>query len=1104
MEVDAPKRKLSTRRAHSRPPGTVRTKSRPHDAGAPQPSTSSFSDDQSLTSFPSLSPSLENSPLDSKDLLSNPPALGAQLLAAQNASARIPSALDGLFEPNGSPQARPNLFEDAPTQSRDVPGTIHHQSDRQIEHLISRVGQVKLVKQLSEDLAQRDLQVTAIQRRAEERESLLRKMLRECEVSNLDIENRLRELEKLKPATRGQSLFPGTTSGRLQDASNDSSKLNDQMSEALSDNIGSQEASMIASDSRAGVRETDLDAPRKGSTQSQTPSQPGSEDTKAAAGATRTWKDYFKYGAGTAKPTSSKANLESTRDDPLEAQRTARSDRFAASRQRLSSDIFRAPSMERQPSATESLQEHLLAVSKTRDQSPSAHSSKSNTSVSSWAARFIGAGKSTSDIGHRTKSASISGDVRTTNESMRKQALRAQTPGLGISNADTVQHSRAGSMTSIGPNGTIKLATAPDALKSAAPPFMPDSPSGSIDSGMATLGPVEMDAILPNDDSRPPVLSINQSLETADGVLTDRYGFIFNQNRRKRQDQAAQLTHNSNEAGETLESATRSLNAAAITDAAESFPSAGTSLARPGSPVLDEKDAKAWAEHLNVSNTADELLSHTPAAAPMTSITTADSEEGIAKAVSITMSKRGSEPAAGLVASPSAVQISCNHAELAPPASNAASFAPNEEGPQPQDPVKALLEHLTNVHDGLQKDREARWNEFLRKVRAERSKNGDTTTNTRRNRGFYVPEALIADGEFVGVAGLANKGKAGRAKWLEFRSLVLGGVPTSLRSRIWSECSGASSIRIPGYFEELINSQSTDASIANQIDMDITRTLTDNIYFRRGQGIQRLREVLLAYSKRNPEIGYCQGMNLIAANLLLIMPTAEDAFWVLASMIERMLPEKYYDSSLLASKADQTVLRQYVREIMPTLSKHFESLSVELEAFTFQWFLSVFTDCLSAEALFRVWDVVLCINDGSTFLFQVALALLKLNEKQLLAMSSTAEVYAYISQHMTDHAISIDALIRASEGLRKVVKREDTLVRRKEAVQQELEQIAQREEIRQARVEAVRQKRANLEAVTPGAMSTEVEESSSAVATDSPDESLGSLEESSPMPIDDR
>jgi hypothetical protein len=368
-------------------------------------------------------------------------------------------------------------------------------------------------------------------------------------------------------------------------------------------------------------------------------------------------------------------------------------------------------------------------------------------------------------------------------------------------------------------------------------------------------------------------------------------------------------------------------------------------------------------------------------------------------------------------------------------------------------------------------------------VRAERRKEGEAAAAASSDRSLTAvdtPEATLADGEVIGIAGLGNKGKVGRNKWREFRSLVLGGIPVALRAKVWSECSGASAMRIPGYYDELVRGvggTEPDSSVVAQIDMDIRRTLTDNVFFRKGPGVDKLREVLLAYSRRNEEVGYCQGMNLIAASLLLIMPTAEDAFWILTSMIEIILPQHYYDHGLLASRADQVVLRQYISEILPKLSAHLEDLGVELEALTFQWFLSVFTDCLSAEALYRVWDVVLCLNvtsagpngpgpgptvssassvkdgtdkatptsedsasgsgGGSTFLFQVALALLKLNEPQLLTACSTpAALYTYINHQMTNHAISIDGLIQASEALRNMVRREDVVSRRAVALRE--------------------------------------------------------------------
>ena len=58
--------------------------------------------------------------------------------------------------------------------------------------------------------------------------------------------------------------------------------------------------------------------------------------------------------------------------------------------------------------------------------------------------------------------------------------------------------------------------------------------------------------------------------------------------------------------------------------------------------------------------------------------------------------------------------------------------------------------------------------------------------------------------------------------------------------------------------------------------------------------LKKLRNILTAYTKRNPTVGYCQGMNFVAGRLLQVIEDEEEAFWVLASLIETILPLDYY------------------------------------------------------------------------------------------------------------------------------------------------------------------------------------------------------------------
>jgi hypothetical protein len=590
-----------------------------------------------------------------------------------------------------------------------------------------------------------------------------------------------------------------------------------------------------------------------------------------------------------------------------------------------------------------------------------------------------------------------------------------------------------------------------------------------------------MDAILPM-ESKPPTLTPIYNNSQSGEFLTDRFGFIYDQRRKKRQREANTSKSSNHRLSITETLGTLRTDASdpeddpdvrSLTQAApETSPS---SPASPDDPESGAVSIRRWQDYLRIPSRPTELLSHTPSVGPIIALTTAGENRPHSSSVSV---DKDGALSVGSVGQPSASTstITADSPEFAGLSSDQVNDLATKISVSETEPVKLLLEQLTELHDTLQRDRTVRWNEFLRKVRAERRKEGEAAAAAAPDRSVAAvdtPEASLADGEVVGIAGLGNKGKVGRAKWREFRLLVLGGIPVALRAKTWSECSGASAMRIPGYYDDLVHDiggSEPDPSVVSQIDMDIRRTLTDNVFFRKGPGVGKLKEVLLAYSRRNPEVGYCQGMNLIAGSLLLIMPTAEDAFWILTSMIEIILPQHYYDHGLLASRADQVVLRQYISELLPRLSAHLEELGIELEALTFQWFLSVFTDCLSAEALYRVWDVVLCLNvssavndhgptantkegndkapkvtediasgsgGGSTFLFQVALALLKLNEQQLLTTCSTpAALYTYINHQMTNHAISIDGLIQASEALRNVVRREDVVARRAVALQE--------------------------------------------------------------------
>ncbi|KAI0534417.1 rab-GTPase-TBC domain-containing protein [Xylaria digitata] len=967
-----------------------------------QPSSSASSiaaSDKSLTSFPSFSPQQTQ---HDQSLIPDTCADATANRAARQLSdppTDAASIVESLTAIENTKTPRSALFEDPPVAKRRIPGVLHLAEPEHIERLLAKYGSVNLVRQIAEDLAQRDLQLSNLRRKADARERALRKIILECGLSNLELEKKLRSVEQeLKAQDQSKQ---GQGEG-----------LSDMMSDAMHHSL-----SQTTSYTGLGIDHGTEDTPRVGGPNTL------KENNK---GTIRAWKDYL-WGTGTGRKTSRSRNMNG------EGVKTAvRAPVTGDRRPPIQEDLFTPPEV----ASTQSSSRASSIYSAQGSRKPSA-------SLASMALHLV-AGKNS----NRTDSDSLRGrsdSVRQGGSLRTSSAASTKTGGSVRANSSQPGPRALMSMRRPTPTSANLAQRSQLYERREGSGTSPDNPA---DARPDSYVPVEMDTIFSPEGQPPTLTHIYNNLNNAE-YLTDKFGFIYDQRRKMRQREAARVAiqmKRGNRA-EMLTGGRSGISPNSLDDGA-SLTRDSASDGRPGTPnsaedAVEQGRPKRWQDYLKIATVQTELLSHTPVATSSMEVL------------------EGNDPpkSPGL--------ITTNDRGFVPPASTTAALnsdsttRANEEASatlvyEDVEPVRLLLKQLGDVHDALQREKSIRWNEFLRKVRAERKREGEAAAAAAaaaaearfQKAPVMIPEAKLTDGETIGIADLGVKGKVGRAKWNEFRTLVLGGIPVANRPKIWAECSGALSKRIPGYYEDLVSrpSEEDDPVVISQIEMDVHRTLTDNIFFRRGPGVIKLGEVLRAYARRNPEVGYCQGMNLITANLLLIMPSTEDTFWVLVSIIELILPRGYYDHSLMASRADQNVLRQYVTAVLPKLSQHLDNLSIELEALTFQWFLSVFTDCLSAEALFRVWDVVLCINDGSTFLFQVALALLKLNEQQLLQCDTPAAIYTYINHQMTNHAISIDGLIQASEGLRRVVRREEVEDRRNKTIDTEKQLMKEREE----------------------------------------------------------
>ncbi|XP_041966504.1 TBC1 domain family member 2B [Alosa sapidissima] len=235
----------------------------------------------------------------------------------------------------------------------------------------------------------------------------------------------------------------------------------------------------------------------------------------------------------------------------------------------------------------------------------------------------------------------------------------------------------------------------------------------------------------------------------------------------------------------------------------------------------------------------------------------------------------------------------------------------------------------------------------------------------------------------------------------ELKALIRSGVPHVHRPKVWRWCVWLHMHKVreclaEDYYRGLLSlAREKQNPASKQIELDLLRTLPNNKHYSSpsSDGIQKLRNILLAFSWRNPDIGYCQGLNRLAAIALLYLEE-EDAFWCLTTIVEVFMPRDYYTKTLLGSQVDQRVFKDLMCEKLPRLHAHFEHYKVDFSLITFNWFLVVFVDSVVSDILFKIWDSFL--YEGPKIIFRFALALFKYKEEEFLKLQDSMAIFKYL------------------------------------------------------------------------------------------------------------
>ena len=137
-------------------------------------------------------------------------------------------------------------------------------------------------------------------------------------------------------------------------------------------------------------------------------------------------------------------------------------------------------------------------------------------------------------------------------------------------------------------------------------------------------------------------------------------------------------------------------------------------------------------------------------------------------------------------------------------------------------------------------------------------------------------------------------------------------IPRKYHPQIWLISSGAKRqmLNNKNYYNNLLNGYFSviPSAFEKQINLDIPRTFTESNKYQNEILLKKLKNILIAFSRRNISVGYCQGFNFIIGKFLEIYnENEEEVFWLFCQLIEVIFPSDYY-LTLSGILTDTTIL----------------------------------------------------------------------------------------------------------------------------------------------------------------------------------------------------
>jgi hypothetical protein len=190
--------------------------------------------------------------------------------------------------------------------------------------------------------------------------------------------------------------------------------------------------------------------------------------------------------------------------------------------------------------------------------------------------------------------------------------------------------------------------------------------------------------------------------------------------------------------------------------------------------------------------------------------------------------------------------------------------------------------------------------------------------------------------------------------------------------------------------------------VQGEIYRDVGRTMPTNPLFESGEGQPVLGRILKAVAFCHTDVGYCQGMNFVAAGILLTVLEEEGglsenikskdamravetkAFFLMCGVLQSCSMQELWRKGLPRVQLRVFQFDSLMQRYLPRLHGHLRTIELTLDFFVSQWFLTLYAYSLPIDAILPVWDSF--FEHGWAALFQAGLAVMSLIQEELLKL----------------------------------------------------------------------------------------------------------------------